>query len=369
MILFGSSISPFVRKVLAFAAEKGIELESKPLGMGSDDPEFLAASPFRKIPALQDGDFHISDSSAIIHYLDALRPDPVLIPAAPQARARTIWYDGFADTILSTAAAPCSSPPGRAPLPEARWRSSPRADKAEREQLPASSIIWSRVAPDQAFSSATASRWPTRRGDQPFVNLGHIGVEVAPAPSAWPIWIASSARPKLQALGRSRNRRFLARALEAQRDETKTTPRRRWCAKGRRAVAYERRAPSPQPSPRWGEGQSPRPRPALGAAEDGDAAGDLERAVPVEAQHRLVRPPRIRVIDAPAGQSLRVRLEAGQDRQPITGRDLSAGSGLLTSLPFQFGSRCRIREILRTSSARSGRSSPSPCDPPPATRH
>jgi glutathione S-transferase len=54
MILFGSSISPFVRKVLAFAAEKGLELESKPLGMGSDDPDFLAASPFRKIPALQE---------------------------------------------------------------------------------------------------------------------------------------------------------------------------------------------------------------------------------------------------------------------------------------------------------------------------
>ena len=30
MILYGSSLSPFVRKVLAFAAEKGIELEARP---------------------------------------------------------------------------------------------------------------------------------------------------------------------------------------------------------------------------------------------------------------------------------------------------------------------------------------------------
>jgi glutathione S-transferase len=29
MILYGSSLSPFVRKVLAFAAEKGIEVELK----------------------------------------------------------------------------------------------------------------------------------------------------------------------------------------------------------------------------------------------------------------------------------------------------------------------------------------------------
>jgi glutathione S-transferase len=98
MIVFGSSISPFVRKVLASAAEKGIEVESKPLGLGSDDPDFLAASPFRKIPALQDGDFRISDSSAIVAYLDALKPDPELIPHEPRARARAIWFDEFADT-------------------------------------------------------------------------------------------------------------------------------------------------------------------------------------------------------------------------------------------------------------------------------
>ena len=51
MIVYGASLSPFVRKVLAYGAEKGLELEHKPLGLGSDDPDFLAASPFRKIPA------------------------------------------------------------------------------------------------------------------------------------------------------------------------------------------------------------------------------------------------------------------------------------------------------------------------------
>jgi len=100
MIVFGSSLSPFVRKVLAFAAEKGIEVESRPLGLGSEDPDFLAASPFRKIPGFQDGDFRISDSSAIITYLEAIKPEPALIPAEARARARTIWYDEFADTIL-----------------------------------------------------------------------------------------------------------------------------------------------------------------------------------------------------------------------------------------------------------------------------
>src|SRR4051794_13719652 len=105
MIVYGASLSPFVRKTLAFAAEKGIEVEHKPLGLGSDDPAFLAASPFRKIPAFSDGDFAISDSSAIIPYHDAIKPDPELSPVEAKARARTIWYDEFADTIFAACGA------------------------------------------------------------------------------------------------------------------------------------------------------------------------------------------------------------------------------------------------------------------------
>ena len=100
MIVYGSSLSPFVRKVLAFAAEKGIEAELKPTGLGNKDPEFLEASPFGKMPGFRDGDFAISDSSAIVHYLEGVKPEPNLIPTEPRARARTIWFDEYADTIL-----------------------------------------------------------------------------------------------------------------------------------------------------------------------------------------------------------------------------------------------------------------------------
>ena len=79
MIVYGSSLSPFVRKVLAFAAEKGIEVESRPVGLGSEDPEFREASPFGKMPALVDGDYCLADSSAIIHYLEALHPEPAAL--------------------------------------------------------------------------------------------------------------------------------------------------------------------------------------------------------------------------------------------------------------------------------------------------
>jgi glutathione S-transferase len=91
--------------VLAFADEKGIELEVVAAGIGAAPPGFREASPFGKMPAFQDGDFMISDSSAIITYLDAIRPEPNLIPLEPKARARVIWFEEYADTILTSCGA------------------------------------------------------------------------------------------------------------------------------------------------------------------------------------------------------------------------------------------------------------------------
>ncbi|WP_066798812.1 glutathione S-transferase family protein [Sphingomonas soli] len=103
MIVFGSTLSPYVRKVMAFGAEKGLSLELQPAGMGRGGPDFEAASPFRKMPGFKDDDFLISDSSAIITYLEAKFPEPNLIPAEPRARARTIWYEELADTLMMAA--------------------------------------------------------------------------------------------------------------------------------------------------------------------------------------------------------------------------------------------------------------------------
>lgn len=105
MIIHGARPSPFVRKVIVFAAEKGIAIEVRPAGFGRGDPVFAKASPFGKMPALEDGDFLISDSTAIITYMDALHPEPNLIPTDPRARARTIWYEEFGDTIAQAAGA------------------------------------------------------------------------------------------------------------------------------------------------------------------------------------------------------------------------------------------------------------------------
>lgn len=107
MILYGSSFSPFVRKVMAYAAEKGLELPVKNVRIGDENPDFRRASPFAKMPAFSDGDFAISDSTAIITYLEAKHPAPALLPADPAARARVIWFEEFADTIMAQVVFKC----------------------------------------------------------------------------------------------------------------------------------------------------------------------------------------------------------------------------------------------------------------------
>src|SRR3954470_18891119 len=136
MIIYGSSLSPYVRKVLAFAGEKGLDVDLQATGFPNHSAEFLEASPFRKMPALRDGDFMLADSSAIVHYLEAKHPDPALIPIDPELRGRTIWFEEFADTILFSCGAKIFFNRIVAPRFMKRPGDEAVAEAAERDELP-----------------------------------------------------------------------------------------------------------------------------------------------------------------------------------------------------------------------------------------
>lgn len=103
MKLFGSPVSPFVRKILSYLAERGMEAELVPVGIGDPNPEFGEVSPFKKMPALKDGDFGIADSSAILTYLEAKYPGSGLVPDDAEGKGRVAYFDEFADTMLAAA--------------------------------------------------------------------------------------------------------------------------------------------------------------------------------------------------------------------------------------------------------------------------
>ncbi len=51
-------------------------------------PDYLALNPSGLVPMLEVGELRLGQSLAIIDYLDAVAPEPRLIPAEPVARAR-----------------------------------------------------------------------------------------------------------------------------------------------------------------------------------------------------------------------------------------------------------------------------------------
>jgi glutathione S-transferase len=106
MKIYGFPLSPFVRKVVVAACEKGLDFELIPANPSQPTEEFLKVSPFSKIPAIADGDFSLADSTAIVTYFDAKYPEPALLPADAQARGRAVWFEEVADTILIPAGAP-----------------------------------------------------------------------------------------------------------------------------------------------------------------------------------------------------------------------------------------------------------------------
>lgn len=178
MIVYGSSMSPFVRKVLMFAAEKGIALELKPLGLQAADPEFREASPFGLMPGFRDGDFTLSDSSAIVTYLEAIQPEPALIPAAPRSRAKAVWWDEIADTVICAAMRKIFFNRVVAPIFLKREGDLAEAERAEKEELPPLFDFLEARIPDSGFLVDDRLTLADIAIVQPFANFAHLGVPV-----------------------------------------------------------------------------------------------------------------------------------------------------------------------------------------------
>jgi glutathione S-transferase len=222
MILYGSTLSPFVRKTAAFLREKGIEFDLEPTGFPNPSPEFCAASPFKKMPALVDGDYCLSDSSAIIHYIEAKHPDPPLIPDEPRARGKVIWFDEFSDTIMAACGAKMFFNRIVAPRFMGRAGDEAVAKGAERDELPPILDYVETVVPDgEGFLVGNRLTLADIAMASPFVNLKHLEVE-----------LDQSRYPKTVAYVQ----RILSRASFKPLVE-------------KEAALLERTAPQPQPTP------------------------------------------------------------------------------------------------------------------------
>jgi len=90
MKLYHSARSSASYRVRIAMAHKGISYESRLLNMQAmqhRSPRFLAVNPLALVPALDTGAHILTQSMAIIEYLDEVRPEPALLPADPLDRA------------------------------------------------------------------------------------------------------------------------------------------------------------------------------------------------------------------------------------------------------------------------------------------
>src|ERR1700692_1248731 len=81
--------SPRAFKVLWAANHLGIDYELVFVDLtkgGASTPEFLKLNPNGRMPVLQDGDYVLWESNAIVNYLASLKPDAGLLPADTKGR-------------------------------------------------------------------------------------------------------------------------------------------------------------------------------------------------------------------------------------------------------------------------------------------
>ena len=190
MILYGSAFSPFVRKVAAYAAERGLTLDHQQISAQAAPPEFYTASPFKKMPAFVDGDFAISDSTAIITYLETKFPEGALLPTDPAGRARAIWFEEFADTIMTVVVFKCFFNRIVAPLFLQQPCNEAAAIEGETVDLPPILDYCERIMPEaDAFLVGDSLTVADIAVASCFVNYDHAGIVIDggkyPKTKAW----------------------------------------------------------------------------------------------------------------------------------------------------------------------------------------
>ena len=107
MKLYAFPMAPNPRRLLVYMAEKGINIPIEEVDLMSAKnrtPEFLKKNPLGGLPVLElDDGSHLTESLAIMEYLEELNPKPPMIGATPLERARVRELERIAEIgVLSS---------------------------------------------------------------------------------------------------------------------------------------------------------------------------------------------------------------------------------------------------------------------------
>ena len=101
MKLAYSPNSPYVRKCVVLAIQRGIDKQMALWTVGTTDPALLKVNPLSKVPTLVlDDGTALYDSPVICEYLDNINDEPRMFPPAGPARWKALRQEALGDGIL-----------------------------------------------------------------------------------------------------------------------------------------------------------------------------------------------------------------------------------------------------------------------------
>ena len=153
MKLYTFSLAPNPRRVHVYLAEKGIEmtLETVDIVAGKNrTPEFLEVNPLGGLPVLElDDGSHLTESLAIMQYLEELHPEKPMIGTTPLERARTREVERICELgVLAPTGAIFQN---TSPMFAGRVKQSPDAAETGRMRLAANLTVLDHKIGDRTF--------------------------------------------------------------------------------------------------------------------------------------------------------------------------------------------------------------------------
>lgn len=194
IILHGVYGSPFVRKVLAVLAIKGLPFEHIQQMPFTRDEEFKKISPIGKVPAIQDGDLTVSDSTVICEYLEEAYPDNPVYPTDPATKARARWYEELGSNTVAELAAGIFFQRFMRPMAFKQDPDEELVAKIIDKQLPPLLDYIETQVPDEGFIYGDDLYVADMSLVSPFINAGYAGYNIDA--ERWPKFAEFSERVK-----------------------------------------------------------------------------------------------------------------------------------------------------------------------------
>lgn len=98
LTLYDAPRCPYCARVRILLAEKGIDYETVDVDLDDRPAWIYDKNPSGRVPVLEQGDFVLPESRVIMEYVEERFPDPALLPADLEQRARVrLAFERFSD--------------------------------------------------------------------------------------------------------------------------------------------------------------------------------------------------------------------------------------------------------------------------------